>query len=249
MDNKISIQKEIIYEINNAFKNKKINQTANYLTNNYLNQATNSGFLVKAIVIPRKYTLESSKNTGIWITNVQNDTRIFIPKNFVYDEDKSKQVVLIALPLFINNKKFNCFLRTKGSQRSKNIGIVKAYLFLLKINVFYYIEKGKEKLKQNIEKIKQVIDKTWNITENWVKKVYKKEKSQEDNKINQIKQKSKLWTTNEDIFNYQKRTEPIVEELDYAFYLEEFFNFDDSNLKDEHIFEFTEEELECLKSI
>ncbi|MBY7705426.1 hypothetical protein JIY74_35585, partial [Vibrio harveyi] len=158
MKKQINIQEELFNEINNSFKNKKIIKTANKLTNNYLNQAKGTDFLVKAIAIPRACTIESSKKTGIWITNIKNNARIFIPNNFVYDEDKSKTTILIALPLFTNKKKFNCYLRKKGAQRSSNIGTIKAFIFLLKINVFYHIEKGKQKFNEKKEQTKQAVE-------------------------------------------------------------------------------------------
>ncbi|AGJ90726.1 hypothetical protein [Mycoplasma putrefaciens] len=186
-NNQINIKEQIIAEIDNAFRNEKLNKTANYLTNNYLNQAKNSGFLAKAIAIPRSCVIQSSTNSGIWITNIKNDAKIFIPKNFVYDRDESRPTILIALPLFINKKGFNCFLRSKNSQRSKNIGIVKTYIFLLKINVFYYIEKGKQKLRE----FKQVVDETWNKTTNWFKKWLRSQTQEQLDRDKRYKQAKK----------------------------------------------------------
>ncbi|ABC01763.1 hypothetical protein [Mycoplasma capricolum] len=231
--------KSIWNSLNNEFKDSKASEiaTARTLTTNYLIEAQNTDFVVQAIAIPRECIVPAKTGTGIWIANIKNTAKIFIPSNFVYDQDKTKPTVLIALPLKVNGKFFTTFYREKGAQRSSYYNLIKTYFFLLRVNIFYYIAKGKEKIKQQAKKAKEI----WNKTENWVKKLFKKDEKQAMQ--DQASQK-----TNKNVSNYQKSTESIVEELDYISYLKEFFNPDHSNLQDEHIFEFTEEELECLKS-
>ncbi|WP_231833543.1 hypothetical protein V2P65_04405 [Mycoplasma leachii] len=203
-DIKSDYVKSIWDSLNDEFKGSEESElaTARTLTNNYLMEAYGTDFIVQAIAIPRECIVPAETGTGIWIANIKNTAKIFIPSNFVYDQDKTKPTVLIALPLKVNGKFFTTFYREKGAQRSSYYNLIRAYFFLLKVNIFYYIAKGKEKMKQQAEKAKEI----WNRTENWVKKLFKKEKPKDDEKVEQIKQ-SLNKPVDQNVFKYQTQPE------------------------------------------
>ncbi|WP_434333568.1 hypothetical protein V2P58_04320 [Mycoplasma capricolum subsp. capricolum] len=217
--------KSILDSLNDEFKDNEESElaTAWTLTNNYLMEARNTDFIVQAIAIPRECIVPAETGTGIWIANIKNTAKIFIPSNFVYDQDKTKPTVLIALPLKVNGKFFTTFYRKKGAQRSSCYDLIRAYFFLLRVNIFYYIAKGKEKMKQQAEKAKEI----WNKTENWVKKLFKKEKTKDNDKVEQIKQ-SLNKPVDQNVFEYQTQPdewdEPEMifnsekEKNDYGYY-------------------------------
>ncbi|QVK01591.1 hypothetical protein I7636_02430 [Mycoplasma mycoides subsp. capri] len=192
--------KNIWDSLNDEFKDSEESKLAiaRTLTSNYLMEAQNTDFIVQAIAIPRECIVPAKTGTGIWIANIKNTAKIFIPSNFVYDQDKTKPTVLIALPLKVNGKFFTTFYRRKGARRSSYYDLIRAYFFLLKVNIFYYITKGKEKIKQQTEKVKEI----WNKTENWAKKLFKKEKTNDNDKVEQIKQ-SLNKSINQNVFEYQ----------------------------------------------